>query len=117
MTVGRGDVTRRGFLVGGLALAGTGLLGAVGGGTAWAFDGPPILDCAGWGARANSDIVPIWNQRPVKILVHHTATPNVADVSPGAAASLARAIQKFHMDTRGWLDTGQHLTISRGGFV
>jgi N-acetyl-anhydromuramyl-L-alanine amidase AmpD len=61
--------------------------------------------------------VPIWNQRPVKILVHHTATPNQADVSREAADRLARGIQNFHMDNRGWLDTGQHFTISRGGFV
>jgi hypothetical protein len=116
--VGRFEVTRRGFLTGGLALAGTAVLGAtVGAGTAWAFDGPPITDCAGWGARPNSAVVPIWNQRPVKILVHHTATPNVTDYSQGAAFALARSIQNFHMDTRGWLDTGQHFTISRGGDV
>jgi hypothetical protein len=116
--VNRFEITRRGFLAGGLALAGTGLLTAtVGTGTAWAFDGPPIKDCAGWGARANSEIVPIWNRRPVKILVHHTAGPNVTDYSPQRADAMARSIQNYHMDVRGWLDTGQHLTISRGGFV
>ncbi|GEL20976.1 peptidoglycan recognition protein family protein [Pseudonocardia asaccharolytica] len=114
----RRGVSRRGFLIGGLTLAGTGLAGStIGSGTAWALSDRPIIDCAGWGARPNSAIVPIWNQRPVKILVHHTATPNVADQSRRAADSLARAIQNFHMDVRGWLDTGQHFTISRGGFV
>ncbi len=113
-TVGGLGVSRRGFLVGGLAVLGTGLLGT---GEAWALDAPPIIDCAGWGARPNSEVVPIWNQRPVKILVHHTATPNVPDLGRGAADVLARAIQTFHMDRRGWLDTGQHFTISRGGFV
>ncbi|QJY45961.1 N-acetylmuramoyl-L-alanine amidase [Pseudonocardia broussonetiae] len=78
---------------------------------------PPILDCAAWGARPNSRIVNVVTQRPVKILVHHTATPNVTDLSRGAADSLARGIQDFHMDRRGWLDSGQHFTISRGGFV
>lgn len=116
--MGRLHITRRGLLGGGLALAGSGLLGAtVGTGTAWAFDGPPIRDCAGWGARPNSAIVPIWNQRPVKILVHHTAGPNGTDYSSGAADAMARSIQNFHMDGRGWLDTGQHFTISRGGYV
>jgi hypothetical protein len=115
--VGGAGLTRRRVLLGGLAVGG-GLLGStLGTGTAWALDSPPIVDCAGWGARANSDIVPIWNQRPVKILVHHTATPNQADVSQDAAFRLARSIQNYHMDVRGWLDTGQHLTISRGGFV
>lgn len=117
----RFEITRRGFLAGGLVVAGTGLLSAtVGTGTAWAAEGapsPPITDCAGWGARPNSEIVPIWNRKPVKILVHHTATPNVTDYGRGAAEALARGIQNFHMDTRGWLDTGQHFTISRGGFV
>ena len=61
--------------------------------------------------------MPVWNQKPVKILVHHTATPNQADVSQGAAFALARSIQNFHMDRRGWLDTGQHFTVSRGGFA
>jgi hypothetical protein len=120
-------VTRRGFVLGGLS---AGALLAVGS-PAWASpatspvaaaarlteDGPDIVDCAGWGARPNSDIVPIWNQRPVKILVHHTASANQADTSRGAADAMARSIQNFHMDTRGWLDTGQHFTISRGGFV
>ena len=76
-----------------------------------------LIDCAGWGARVPSAPVRIWDRRPVKILVHHTATPNVADLSRAAAESLARGIQEFHMARRGWIDTGQHLTISRGGFV
>ncbi|MHA6797178.1 peptidoglycan recognition protein family protein [Pseudonocardia bannensis] len=111
-------MSRRDVLLGGLALAGGGILaGGLESDQAWAAASPPIIDCAGWGARPNSRVVPIWNQRPVKILVHHTATPNVADFSRGAADRLARGIQNFHMDRRGWLDTGQHFTISRGGFV
>ena len=114
-----GRVTRRGLLAGGLTLAASVAVDlSPFAGLAWAGVGaPPIVDCAGWGARANSDIVPVWNQRPVKILVHHTATPNQADVTQGAAFTLARSIQNFHMDRRGWLDTGQHFTISRGGFA
>jgi N-acetyl-anhydromuramyl-L-alanine amidase AmpD len=106
--------SRRRFLVGSLTLAGTGLLPA---GPAAAVALPPIIDCAGWGARPNSAIVPVWNQRPVKIIVHHTATPNTDDLSRGGAEYIARTIQNFHMDRRGWIDTGQHFTISRGGFV
>lgn len=109
------DLSRRHVLAGGLALAGGGLL--LGTGTAAAADPPPILDCDAWGARPPSEPVPIWDQRPVKILVHHTATPNVVDLSAAAAIGLARAVQKFHMDHRGWLDTGQHFTISRGGVL
>jgi N-acetyl-anhydromuramyl-L-alanine amidase AmpD len=107
-------MSRRGFLVGSLTLAGTGMLGV---GEAAALDAPQIIDCEGWGARPNSDEVPVLNQRPVKIIVHHTATPNTRDLSRKAAESVARAIQNFHMDRRGWVDTGQHFTISRGGYV
>ncbi|MGI5126454.1 peptidoglycan recognition protein family protein [Pseudonocardia sp. CA-107938] len=109
----RAGIPRRHLLAGGLVLAGGAAL--IGPGTAEAA--PPILDCAAWGARPPSEPVKIWDQRPVKILVHHTATPNVVDFSAAAAVALAVAIQKFHMDGRGWLDTGQHFTISRGGVV
>jgi hypothetical protein len=106
--------SRRRFLVGGLTLAGTGFIPA---GQAAAVAPPPIVDCDGWGARPNRAVVPVWNQRPVRILVHHTATPNSDDLSRGGAEYIARTIQNFHMDRRGWIDTGQHFTISRGGFV
>jgi len=106
-------------MAGGFALAASAAvdLGPLAGQAFAATAAPPITDCAGWGARVNSEIVPVWNQKPVKILVHHTATPNQADVSQGAAFTLARSIQNFHMDRRGWLDTGQHFTVTRGGFA
>jgi N-acetyl-anhydromuramyl-L-alanine amidase AmpD len=49
--------------------------------------------------------------------VHHTATPNSTDLSQAHAFALARSIQNNHMDVRGFIDTGQHFTISRGGFI
>ena len=49
-----GQVSRRGVLLGGLALAGGGLLaGGLGLDPAWAVDGPTIVSCDGWGARPN----------------------------------------------------------------
>jgi hypothetical protein len=54
---------------------------------------------------------------PDKILVHHTATANSTDYSQAHAYALARSIQNSHMDTNGWSDTGQHFTISRGGYA
>jgi hypothetical protein len=111
-------VSRRGFLLGGLALAGGGLLaGGLDLDSAWAVDGPTIVSCDGWGARGNRGTLPVYDRRPVKILVHHTATPNSTATSRDAALRLARSIQKFHMDHRGWPDTGQHFTVSRGGTV
>ncbi len=109
-------VSRRRVLLGGFALAGTASV-LVAPGEAWAVDAPPIIDCAGWGARPNSEVVSVWNQRPVRVMVHHTASPNTQDVSRAAADDLARDIQNFHMDNRNWIDSGQHFTISRGGFV
>jgi hypothetical protein len=114
------NASRRGVLLGGLVLA-----GAIGGlirpSRAWAVEPganvPPIIACDAWGARAPSRAVPVWDQRPVRIIVHHTATANVEDYSRGAAESIARGIQDFHMDRRGWIDTGQNFTISRGGYV
>ena len=117
VSVGRA-VTRRGLLLGGLAVAGGGLLaGGLDLGEAWAVSGPPIVSCDGWGSRQPRGILPIYDRRPVKILVHHTATPNARDTSQSAAFRLVRSIQNFHMDARGWPDTGQHFTVSRGGFV
>jgi hypothetical protein len=114
------NASRRSVLLGGLVLAGAigGLIrpaeaSAAGPGV----KSPPIIGCGAWGARQPSDVVPVWNQRPVRIIVHHTATPNVEDFSRDAAEFVARKIQEFHMDRRGWIDTGQNFTISRGGYV
>jgi N-acetylmuramoyl-L-alanine amidase/Putative peptidoglycan binding domain len=114
------STSRRSVMLGGLVLTWTigGLLRparamAVG----QAVEDLPIIDCAEWGARPSSEDVQVWDERPERIIVHHTATANVKDFSRGAADSVARAIQNFHMDRRGWIDTGQNFTISRGGFV
>jgi N-acetyl-anhydromuramyl-L-alanine amidase AmpD len=74
-----------------------------------------IASTATWGARAAS--VTVQSAGPNKIIVHHTATPNSTDLSQAHAFRLARSIQNHHMDVRGFADSGQHFTISRGGFV
>lgn len=119
--MGARDVSRRAFLIGGaggaMLLVGGGPAAA---GTARRAPRPPIpavIDCAGWGARPNRDVVPVVTRRPVRIIVHHTADPNGADASRDAATRIARGVQNFHMDVRGWIDSGQNFTISRGGFV
>jgi N-acetylmuramoyl-L-alanine amidase-like protein/putative peptidoglycan binding protein len=114
------NVSRRGVLLGGFVLAGAigGLLRPAEARAAGpAVKAQPVIGCDAWGARPPSDVIPVWDQRPVRIIVHHTATPNVDDVSRSAAQDLARRIQDFHMDGRGWIDTGQNFTISRGGYV
>ena len=109
--------TRRGVLLGGLVVAGgavgTGVLGA---GQAWALDTPSIISCDDWDARSARSLK-VHNRRPAKILIHHTATPNVSDLSRAQAQRLARNIQNHHLDQQGWADSGQHFTVSRGGYV
>ncbi|MGH3736613.1 MAG: N-acetylmuramoyl-L-alanine amidase [Micromonosporaceae bacterium] len=78
---------------------------------------PRIYSTSEWGARPPSSPVTINNYRPDKLIIHHTASANSTDYSLSHAFSLSRAIQNFHMDSRGWIDTGQHFTISRGGYI
>jgi N-acetylmuramoyl-L-alanine amidase len=59
----------------------------------------------------------ILDRAPDRIVVHHTETPNTGDLSLAHAYDLSRSVQRFHMRERGWDDTGQQLTISRGGHV
>ncbi|WP_040477654.1 N-acetylmuramoyl-L-alanine amidase [Longispora albida] len=82
-----------------------------------AVPAPTIASCGTWGARNPADPLTQIGTSPNKILIHHTATPNSTDYTQAHAYSLARSIQNFHMDSRGWSDTGQHFTVSRGGYV
>ncbi|MCB5167716.1 N-acetylmuramoyl-L-alanine amidase [Streptomyces bambusae] len=79
--------------------------------------GPDVIDCETWGARSPRRDVTVLDSVPHKIIVHHTATKNVTDYSRARAVTLARAMQTYQMDTNGWIDTGQHFTVTRGGFV
>ncbi|MFJ3923156.1 peptidoglycan recognition family protein [Streptomyces sp. NPDC090022] len=110
-------LTRRGVVAGTLALAAGAALPLAAAGTARARTGPQIAACATWGARQPSEPVVVLATQPRRIVVHHTATANVTDYSQKRAYALARAIQTFHMDAQGWIDTGQHFTVSRGAFV
>ncbi len=78
---------------------------------------PDIANCATWGARPPAGAVTVLEQRPVKIIVHHTALANSTDYSQAHSYAVAREIQDLHMDQNGWLDSGQHFTNSRGGWV
>ncbi|GLZ75577.1 hypothetical protein Afil01_03840 [Actinorhabdospora filicis] len=78
---------------------------------------PRIYSCAEWGARPPSSAVTVVKNRPNKIIVHHTAFPNVTDFSLAYAFQNSRDIQDLHMDGNGWLDSGQHFTNSRGGYL
>ncbi|MDR7276927.1 peptidoglycan recognition protein family protein [Catenuloplanes atrovinosus] len=75
-----------------------------------------IIPTATWGARPPSEPITVLATPPNKIIVHHTASANSTDLSRAHAEALARSIQADHM-SRGFIDTGQHFTISRGGFT
>ncbi len=78
---------------------------------------PWIIDCDTWGARPPSSPIQITGNTTNKIILHHMAFPNVTDYSRDHAVQLAKDCQDLHMDTNGWADTGQHFTVSRGGYV
>jgi len=98
----------------GTAFGGLELLSAA---PALAVSTPTIASCATWGARDPSSALTLLSNNPNKILIHHTATANSTDYSQAHAYSLARTIQDYHMDSNGWSDTGQHFTVSRGGYI
>lgn len=77
----------------------------------------PIRSCEEWGARPPAQAPTIIDSKPARILIHHTATENVTDYSLAHACEHAQWIQNLHMDSNGWIDTGQHFTNSRGGFL
>lgn len=113
------NLTRRGLLRGGLLLGGALALGDLQlrlAGIAVAVTAPTIAGCATWGAQAARGTISVLAQRPTKIIVHHTASANSTDYSQSHAFALARSIQQSHFD-RGWIDSGQQFTVSRGGYV
>ncbi|QFG23074.1 peptidoglycan recognition family protein [Actinomadura sp. WMMB 499] len=113
------NITRRGLLGGTAAVVGGALLGPAAAASArtTAEAAPRLYTRAEWRARAPRVAATVLDRAPDRIVVHHTATPNAADHSLEHAFGLSRSIQNFHMDSNGWDDTGQQLTISRGGHL
>lgn len=113
-----GGVSRRGFLVGsaGVAALAAGLTVAGDPQLAHAMGAPTIASTKDWGAKPPTSPLQTINARPEFIVIHHTDTPNSTDYSVEHAYGLARAIQNSHIG-RGWQDSGQHFTISRGGHI
>ncbi len=114
-------LNRREMLRGSLALGGA---VALGGGELFhatpvfaAAPNPGISSCATWGARSPSSAVQLLSNDGLYVVIHHTATSNSTATTQAAAFSLARSVQNYHMDSNGWIDTGQHFTVSRGGYA
>jgi len=112
---------RRALLKGGLTVTVAGACGLLGTTAARAGEGvsiPRIYSTAEWNARPATGPIVVENHKPTYIVVHHTVDPgNNEDYSLAHALQISRDIQNFHMDTRGWIDTGQQFTNSRGGYV
>ncbi|MGH3738248.1 MAG: N-acetylmuramoyl-L-alanine amidase [Micromonosporaceae bacterium] len=112
-------LSRRSVLRGG-AVAGAVLLST--GGTllnaspALAVDRPTIYTTGDWNAQPPKEPIDVINRRPTKLIIHHTASANSTDYSRAHAFQLARNIQQWHFN-RGWRDSGQQFTISRGGHI
>lgn len=121
----RREVLRWGAALGGsLLLAGCGLdKVALQGGQppentlgALAVTAPTVSSTTAWKAQPPREAITLLASRPTRVIVHHTATANVIDLSQAQGYSLVRSIQQAHFD-RGWIDSGQHFTVSRGGYV
>lgn len=114
-------VSRRALLRGGFTVTAMSAFGATATpaavGEVNAVARPRLYTCAEWGARPANGTITVLNRKPTYIVVHHTAGGNSTDYSLNHAFQISRDIQNFHMDGRGWIDTGQQLTNSRGGFV
>jgi hypothetical protein len=110
-------ITRRGVLRGAVLLGGAAALLGPADPASAAVEQPTIANCGTWGARPPARPLTIDQYRPNKIIVHHTAMANSTDSSQAHAFQNSRDIQDLHMDTNGWLDSGQHFTNSRGGWL
>lgn len=112
--VSRRTVLRGVTAAGGLLVGAAGLAPAAHAGTT--ITAPRVYTRAEWSARPPRSPVSIIG-RPDHIVIHHTASPNVPDFSLQAAYDVSHWIQDLHMDQNGWIDAGQQLTISRGGYI
>lgn len=78
-----------------------------------------VVAAKDWGAKPPKEWSP--ETIPQFVIVHHTATPNAPnDLSKGTldgAKELARSIQRTHMDSFGWNDSGHNFLNTTGGFL
>lgn len=78
---------------------------------------PDIDSTLLWNARPPRSPVSLVGRRPNKIIVHHTVSTNTSDFSRAQAHAHAHWVQDLHMDKNGWIDSGYHFLVSRGGWI
>ncbi|WP_406628943.1 peptidoglycan recognition family protein [Amycolatopsis sp. WGS_07] len=111
-----GQVPRRTFLRGAAGVSAAAAAGLVLPGLAHAAAAPRVYSCAEWGARPPADQLTTLDHPATRVLIHHIDCPNSTDYSLEHAFQVARNDQADHIDNNGWSDTGQHFTVSRGGY-
>jgi N-acetyl-anhydromuramyl-L-alanine amidase AmpD len=120
MSEGHDAVSRRSFLKAALGVGTSVLIGGIELRFAPVADAavamPTVASCSTWGAQPPKEPITLLSNRPTKIIVHHMANANSTDYSLAHAYQMARNCQQSHFN-RGWIDTGQQFTISRGGHV
>ncbi|CAL8105796.1 unnamed protein product [Calicophoron daubneyi] len=72
-----------------------------------------VVSRSEWGARSPVEETLMFDPKPYAI-IHHTAT---STCSGNHCKAVVRAIQNFHMDTRGWWDIGYNFLIGADGVV
>ncbi|MGW0819806.1 peptidoglycan recognition protein family protein [Streptomyces sp. NPDC002845] len=67
-----------------------------------------IISRSNWGARSPRDVAKVPNSERTGFVVHYSAAnPN----------QTVRAIQNYHMDTKGWWDIGYNFLVDQGGRI
>ena len=80
-----------------------------------------IITCPQWGARPPKQGIQTVN-RAQRFICHHTAghvrqlgDPTIT--TKAEAMQYARDIQRYHMDSNGWNDSGHNFLVCRAGFI
>ena len=77
---------------------------------------PPIILRSSWGAKGNSGCdSPIYGATTRGAVIHHTAGSN--SYTKSDSASIVRATQAYHMNSRGWCDIGYNFLIDKYGQI
>ena len=76
--------------------------------------GPTIVSRTTWGAAAPAEEIE-YAELVTFGVIHHTAGTN--DYAPGDGCAIIKAIQSYHMGSRGWADIGYNLLVDRYGTI
>ncbi len=78
-----------------------------------------VISTQDWGARSPRNRARRTN--PKYVVIHHTASQNPPNNpskgTEAGATQYARDIQKFHMDVRGWSDSGHNFLNTTTGIL